>query len=86
MSRADIARETGADKSLVTRWFAGVLPKPEYLAILAEVFHTDIQGLFRHPDDDWLARFFRNKTEEQKEQAIEMLKVLFKSQKTGTDD
>ncbi|MDX1127469.1 helix-turn-helix domain-containing protein [Sinorhizobium medicae] len=86
LSQADIARELGADKSLVSRWFSGMLPKEDYLKRLAALFGTDVHGLFRHPDDDWLAKFFRDKTEEQKERAIEMLRIFFnENDKTGTD-
>ncbi|MDW9780938.1 XRE family transcriptional regulator [Sinorhizobium meliloti] len=86
LSQADVVREIGADKSLVSRWFAGTLPKDEYLEKLAGLFGTDVHGLFRHPDDDWLTRFFRDKTEEQKERAIEMLRLFFREHdKTGTD-
>ena len=86
LKQADIVRETGADKGLVSRWFSGTLPKPEYLENLRQVFELDdISALFRHPDDDWIARFFHDKTEEQKERAIEMLKLMFQQTKTGTD-
>lgn len=86
LSQSDVAREIGADKSLVSRWWNGMLPKPDYLERLAALFGTDVHGLFRDPEEDWLARFFRDKSEAQREQAIEMLKVLFKDLgKTGTD-
>lgn len=89
MKQVDVVREIGADKSLVSKWFKGTLPKPEYLEQLAALFETDVPGLFRDPYDDWLAQFFRDKTEEQKERAISMLKLLFdpsanKSDSTGT--
>lgn len=84
LRRADIVREIGADKGLVTRWFQGRNPSAEYLEKLAALFGTDVQGLYRHPDDDWLAKFFRDKTEEQKERAIEMLRIFFEEKKTGT--
>lgn len=85
LSQADIVREIGADKGLVSRWFAGKLPKADYLEKLAALFGTDVHGLFRDPEDDWLAKFFRDKTEEQKEQAIDMLRILFKdTDRTGT--
>jgi transcriptional regulator with XRE-family HTH domain len=85
LTQADIVREVGADKSVVSRWFGGMLPKQEYLEKLAELFGTDIHGLFRHPDDDWLAKFFRDKSEDQREHAIQMLRLLFKDQdRTGT--
>ena len=86
LRQADVVREIGADKGLVSRWFDGTLPKPEYLEKLAALFDTDVHGLFRDPDDDWLAKFFRDKTEEQKERAIDMLRILFNENgKTGTD-
>lgn len=85
LRQADIVREIGADKGLVSRWFKGVNPKQEYLERLAALFDTDISGLYRHPDDDWLAKFFRDKTEEQKEKAIQMLRIMFSEQKTGTN-
>lgn len=83
LKQADIVREIGADKGLVSRWFDGTVPKTEWLEKLAELFGTDVHGLFRHPDDDWLAKLFRDKTQEQRDQAIDMLKLLFK--RTGTD-
>lgn len=83
--QADIVREIGADKGLVSRWFDGKVPKADYLAKLAALFETDVNGLFRHPDDDWLAKFFKDKSDEQKERAIEMLRLWFKeNEKTGT--
>lgn len=85
LQQVDIANEIDVDKSLVSRWFAGKLPKQDNLIKLAALFGTDVPGLFRHPDDDWLTRFFHDRTEAQKEQAIDMLKILFKSGKTGTD-
>lgn len=87
LSQTDVAREVGADKSLVSRWFNGNVPKNDYLERLAALFDTDIHGLFRHPDEDWLARLLRNKSEQQREQAINMLKLLFQDTgKTGTDN
>lgn len=85
--QSDIVRNIDVDKSTVSRWFAGTLPKEEHLIALAGYLMTEVPSLFRHPDDDWLARYFRDKTEEQKEQAIRVLKALAEehAQKTGTD-
>src|SRR5690606_6777345 len=87
LKQRDIVREIGADKGLVSRWFKGTVPKQEYLEQLRGLFGLDdIHALFRHPDDDWIARFFRDKTEEQREKAIQMLKLMFPDDKrTGTD-
>ena len=76
--QADIARETGADKGLVSRWFSGTVPKPDYLKKLADLFGTSVHGLFQHPVDDEISRFFRDKTEEEKVLALEMLNLWSK--------
>lgn len=86
LKQIDIVNEIGADKGLVSRWFKGTVPKPEYLEKLAALFHVDdISSLFRHPDDDWVTQMFKDKTEDQKEKAIQMLRLFFNEQKTGTD-
>lgn len=82
LKRADIARGVGADKSLVTRWFKGTVPGDEYLEALAALFGTDREGLFRHPDEDWIAKFFRNRSEADRRRARDALDLMFP--KTGT--
>jgi transcriptional regulator with XRE-family HTH domain len=63
--QADIVRALGADKGTVSRWFDGVIPTPDYLDQLAGFLQVDeITALFRHPDDDWLARLLRERPEE----------------------
>lgn len=85
LKQADIVREIGADKGLVSRWFDGTVPKGDYLIKLADLFGTDIHGIFRHPDDDWLAKFFQDKTDRQREDAIQMLKLFFQRTRDGTN-
>jgi transcriptional regulator with XRE-family HTH domain len=86
LKQSDVAREIGADKGLVSRWFSGTVPKAEYLEQLRALFHAEeVSSLFRHPDDDWIARLFRDKSDEQRERAIDMLRLLFQDSKTGTD-
>jgi hypothetical protein len=66
-SRYDIIEATGADKSVVSRWFAGTLPKEGYLMQLVDLFGLDdIGALFRHPKDEWLCRALRGATPDQK--------------------
>lgn len=79
LKQADIVRELDVDKGVVSRWFGGVIPTEKYLKPLADLLGTSITGLFRHPDDDWIAKMFRDRTEEQKEGAIKMLKAFFET-------
>lgn len=85
LKQADIAKEIGADKGLVSRWLSGTIPKAGYLKQLRDLFHAEeVSSLFRHPDDDWIAKMFRDKSDQQKDQAMEMLNLLFRESSTGT--
>jgi hypothetical protein len=61
--QADISHELDVDKSSVSRWFAGKLPAEKHLLALAALFQVEVPALFRHPDDDWAARFLRGRNE-----------------------
>ena len=76
LRQVDIVQETGIDKGTVSRWWRGVTPSYEHQDVLAALFRTDRPGLFRHPDDDWLARFFRNRSEADKERARRILEEI----------
>ena len=82
MKQADVIAELGADKSTVSRWWSGNLPQDKWLEPLARLFRTDIHGLFRPPEDDWLARFFPDRTEEERRRAQSILENAF-PKKTG---
>lgn len=85
MRQADIVRQTGVDKSTVSRWFKGTLPSEEHLLMLKELFTLDeVASLFRDPDDDWLARLFRNRSEEERERILKVIEISFPP-RTGTD-
>lgn len=77
LAQADIVREMEVDKGLVSRWFAGTLPGPRYLKILADLFNTEPEALFRHPSDDWLAKFFKDRSDADREQAQKILEAAF---------
>lgn len=49
IERQAIMDATGADKSLVSRWFSGTLPTGRYLNSLAKLFGIDPSDLFRPP-------------------------------------
>ncbi|ULJ73630.1 XRE family transcriptional regulator [Rhizobium gallicum] len=77
---------TEVDKSQVYRWLKGQMPQAAMqLRIAAALgFEGEPDKLLQDPTMDWLAEFFRDKTEEQKEKAIQMLKLMFEQTKTGT--
>lgn len=77
LRQADVVREIGVDKSQVSRWFAGKLPEQANLDKLAALFDVEPNMLFRHPDEDWLARFLRSKTQEERERVKQMLEIAF---------
>ena len=85
LSQADIVREIGIDKSTVSRWFREgdpSTPSAPAQAALAALFHTIEEALFRHPDEDWLANFFKGRKREEIERIKKTLEAGFP--KTGT--
>ncbi len=78
MKQADIVRETGIDKATVSRWFRGAIPREEHLKILCRLFHLDEPAdLFMHPENDWLARLLRNRSDEEIGRIRVMLEAAF---------
>jgi transcriptional regulator with XRE-family HTH domain len=77
LKQADLARELGADKSLVSRWYSGSSPGIDWQERLAALFHCDRDALFRHPDDDWLRRFFENRSQDEIDRIKRSLEVTF---------
>lgn len=83
LKQADLARELNADKGLVSRWFNGSTPGLEWQERLAAYFHVEADALFRHPDDDWLTKFFRDRSHDEIERIKQTLEVAFPRQKSG---
>jgi transcriptional regulator with XRE-family HTH domain len=78
LTQAEIANEIGADKSVVSRWFGGATPSEEYQEKLAALFGADDpEAIFRHPDDDWLRRFFEGLDQDEIDRAKRMLEAAF---------
>ena len=75
------------DKTQVYRWLRGQMPQAPMQARIAAAlgFEGETERLLIDPTMDWLTDFFRDKTEEQKEKAIQMLKLMFDTQKDGTN-
>ena len=79
VSQADLVRATGADKAAVSRWFNhGVIPSEKHIDNVALALQVeDVASLFRHPDDDWLSRLFKDRDEEERERLRQMIELAF---------
>lgn len=92
-TQAELIKALGSDKSIVSRWYdphRPTSPGVEWQAKLAALLvgdETETDSLFRHPDEDWLARFFRNRSLDEVERAKQMLEAAFprsgKARKAG---
>lgn len=82
LRQADLARELGVDKSLVSRWYRGATPNEQWQEKLAALFQISEEALFRHPDDDWVTKFFANRSQEEIERIKATLETAF-PRKTG---
>ncbi len=65
------------DKSLVSRWYNGTSPGEDWQERLASFFGCEKESLFRHPDDDWLVRFFKNRSQDEVRRMKGMLEAAF---------
>lgn len=73
----DLAREIGADRGLVSRWYAGGSPGVEWQEKLAAFFDIEPESLFRNPDEDWLKRFFDGRKKDEIERIKATLEAAF---------
>lgn len=80
---ADLVRADVADKSTVSRWMGGQMPQDAQLEKLGAYFQVDPESLLRHPDDDWMTRFFEGRAKAERDGIKKMLEQAFPP-KTGT--
>lgn len=80
-SQADLAAELSADRSVVYRWYRGASPSENWQQKLAALFKCEPDSLFRHPDDDWLVRFFRDRSAEELQRMRQTLEAAFPKKK-----
>ena len=84
-SQAELVDALGADKSTVSRWYSGSSPSVDWQERLAELFACEPESLFRHPDDDWIARFLKNRDRDEIERIKRTMESAFPSKsRTGT--
>lgn len=84
-SQTELADALEADKSVVNRWYKGGSPGVEWQEKLADLFVCEPESIFRHPDDDWIARFFRDRKEDEVARIKAMLEAAFPPKSTGTN-
>jgi hypothetical protein len=75
-----------ADKSVVSRWLDehnASTPGPDWQRKLGVFFgdEEDPADIFRHPDDDWIAKFFRDRRPEEIEHIKKSMETTFPPQK-----
>ena len=64
----DVTEAFGVDKSVISRWLnENNVPSDKHLQSLADFLHTTVDGLFRHPDDDWIRRIFEGRSKDEAE-------------------
>ena len=83
LDQKDIVHELGVDKGVVSRWFSGSTPSLRYQEALAGLFGTEREGIFRHPDEDWLASFFAGRRRDEVDRIKATLEAAF-PKRTGT--
>lgn len=81
LNQSEFAAAIGADKGVVSRWYSGSSPAPKWQEKLAAFFGCDPEDLFRHPNDDWIARFFEWRDEDEIARMKDTLKVAFPHRK-----
>lgn len=62
---------------MVSRWFDGATPSEPSQEKLAALFQTDREGIFRHPDDDWLKKFFQDRSNDEIDRIKKTLEAAF---------
>lgn len=82
LRQADLVRDLTVDKSTVSRWFGGSIPEQQHLETLADYFQIDVSALFRHPDDDWIARLLQGRSEEERKKIVQIIELW---PRTGTE-
>lgn len=79
---AEFAKEVGADKGQVSRWLDETRPSTpsrDWQIKLGIFFggEDDPADIFRHPDDDWIAKFFRDRKPDEIEHIKKSMETTF---------
>jgi hypothetical protein len=83
LAQQGLANLLGADKSVISNWYGGTTPGEKWQTKLADLFGCDREGLFRHPDEEWLTKFFRNRSTDDVQRMKTMLEAAFPPKSNG---
>jgi transcriptional regulator with XRE-family HTH domain len=83
LSQVELARAIGADKSSISRWLDGTCPSKEWQEKLGQFFGCGRDGIFRHPDEDWMKRFFEDRTSDDVERIKMLMDLNWPKEKRG---
>lgn len=75
--QADFVKSLGVDKGTVSRWFDGKMPDETNLPRIAAFLDINIDDLFRPPEDDWIRRFFYNRSVDELKRIKATLEAAF---------
>jgi transcriptional regulator with XRE-family HTH domain len=66
------------NKGTVSKWCGGGLPSQKYLKPIADFLGLEEPAeIFRHPDEDWMARFFADRPKDELRRMVETMKAAF---------
>lgn len=90
LTRADLIERLDVDKSLLSRWLdesRPSTPSSKWARKLGLYFRVseddDLVDIFSDPDVDWMARFFRGRSNEEIERVKKMLEAAFPVDQPG---
>lgn len=70
--------EEPIDRRQVYRWLKGSIPRETTLVRIAAALALESsEDLFKHPDEEWLARFMRGRSDDERERIKATLVTAF---------
>jgi transcriptional regulator with XRE-family HTH domain len=85
LKQADLVRITGADKGLVSKWFAGHMPSRKWFYDIAKALEATPQCLFFEPEQCEFLLWIMARTPEERAQAMTILNTLFPERPADND-
>jgi transcriptional regulator with XRE-family HTH domain len=83
LRQSDIVEQIGVDKGTVSKWFSGATPGTTWQQKLAALFECEPESLFRDPDDDWIGRFLKQRSQDERARIRQVLEVMFPEKKAN---